>query len=407
MAVRRAEALKRSTPQPANRKSTLRRTEPEVASVTNVERQQLSGQSRRRSKSRERGQRLSDTRLESRRKRKAVLSRSKSDSCEHLNKLSNLKSNYSSSTDTDDERPTSAPLRSRRVAKSVSKEKLAPSVERPKSVDYSRLLEQVHERSVEAGDDVINSVGNRARRKSWTVKNRDWHKELADQYTGKLPTSSTSGEPQRSKTVANDVHSHHHTKPAFAYRNHSTVTSSAVEEERARSRRWEPPVHPTKDLILYDSDGNAIETTSSSDNLSPRGGATSGFPAAGAQRQVQTDFTPTHVRIAEEEKRRMSQGTSSSYRNSDSPPSSPSEHDDSDIDFERSGGALSWSVSKLKSLYDNSKEAVSGQSRPVPKPRATAQTQATKASNVPNWRPKNCVIITKEKTNPNAEQQYL
>ena len=171
-------------------------------------------------------------------------------------------------------------------------------------------------------------------------------------------------------------------------------------------RRWEPPVHPTKDLILYDSDGNAIENTSSSDNLSPRFAPTATKP--------QPDYTPTHVRLEEEKKRRMSQGVSS-YRNSDSPPSSPSEPDDSDMDLERSAGALSWSVSKLKSLYDNSSSssASSGsraaEERPVPKPRNAAARPSSQAqqTNAQSWRQKSCVIITKEQTNPNAEKQYL
>ena len=430
-AVKRAEQLKEkrhSLPPPYSKPSPNQ-------SENSIREANLSGQSRRRSKSRERGQRLSDTRLESRRKRKSNLSRSKSDSSEHLNKLSNIKQTYSSSTDTDDDRPVV--FRHRRIPKSLSKERLAQdtssprglskSAERPKSVDYSRLLKDLADQGLDIVDDNKKDKSERQRRKSWTVKNRDWHKELADKYTGPA------------KIPANHEHNRH-TQPIFAYRGTVPQMSSEsqdtqVEEGEKPKRRWVKPVHPSKDLIL----NNGEEPRRGSKDYSLNHVHRSSSHAASLNNK-KNNYTPTHVLLEQQNNQQnntdnahLVQFNNTQCRNSDSPPSSTSEREDSDADFD-SSGRLTWSVSKLRGLYDASKAAAAkeqaskhelGSSQdmapsprnaaPVP-PRAAprainAQKQSEQQRPQPQPRQpvqrKDCIIITKEYTNPHAEKQYV
>ena len=496
-AVKRAEELKvkekrHSLPPPYSKPSLVQQS---GETPQNRDFASLSGQSRRRSKSRERGQRLSDTRLESRRKRKSNLSRSKSDSSEHLNKLSNIKQTYSSSTDTDDDRPVM--LRHRRIPKSLSKERLnhdtasprglSKSAERPKSVDYSRMLKDLAEKGLDIVDDTKHdkpATEMRQRRKSWTVKNRDWHKELADKYTGpaKIPSSAKSHDHNR------------HTEPIFKYRGTvPAVVSSESQDNTQQSapedvsekpkRRWVKPVHPSKDLIMNNGEGgNPHKQRASKDySLNNHVQRSSSHAASLTDNNKQSNYTPTHV-LLEQQNNQQNKNTDTAHllqqqqqqhnvnthqhsvntqqhQSSDSPPSSTSEREDSDMDFDSSGGKLTWSVSKLRGLWDASKEDMtSSQKQPevaemtsqvAPSPRGPAvvvtpraaprainaaqkqtepkaekpkatQPKAQPRSQHSEPRPqprkqmvtttprqKDCIIITKEYTNPHAEKQYV
>ena len=426
-AVKRAEELKeqrQGLPPAYNKQQQQQQQQWSVSPASGGRDPALSGQSRRRSKSRERGQRLSDTRLESRRKRKANLSRSKSDSSEHLNKLSNVKQTYSSSTDTDDDRPVV--LRTRRMGKSLSKERLnhdtasprsaSKSSERPKSVDYGRMLKQLQEQepSLDAGDSG-SEPAIRTRRKSWTVKNRDWHKELAEQYTGGKAAPSSAGREKR------------HTQPIFTYRGGSVPQGQSeshdadTEDSEKPRRRWVPPVHPSKDLIMCNgtADGSKQQQQQRAKESSAAAHVHRSASHATALKP-KSNYVPTHVLLEAQQQAEVRDGEHAfsahlQYRHSDSPPTSPSDHDDSDVDID-DGRKLSWSVSKLRGLYDASKNSGGVQSSdavedsrsatPRPAPRAV---NAAKPVAQQRYQPrqKDCIIITKEHTNPHAEKQYL
>ena len=383
----------------------------------------VGGEKKKRNKSRERreGQRLSDTRLENSRKKKkgAGVHRSKSDSSEH--KLTQLRSKVldnGDSTDSDEDRSVS--YRPRRVTKSVdrtaSKERLNGAMdiplhkssrttkERPKSLDTAALLRKLQESGMDVIDSNEGGTSINARhniRKNTTVKNKDWHKELAEQYEFKA-----------SKPV---YQSENMQRPQMHFRYNRSVSvddedlgSDDTSLERHK-KRWVPPVHPSKDLVVLNntkahqgSYGKDYSLNRSSSNVTAskkqksyiprelRSNTIGGINSGSTAKDVKTEDSKTmahggsniehnqngdnhgtgtysqHSKIIN----RNTQAVHDAYRNSDSAASTNSEREDSDIE-DRKG--LSWSVSKLRNLYDVNASQPSHQ--PVSKPSSAASVK--------------------------------
>jgi hypothetical protein len=164
-----------------------------------------------RSRDRSRGHRLSDTRLENSRNRERQtratnLCRSKSDSSEHINKIGRFK-------------------------------ELKP-LDGNVGDKYSKA------RSRSESSPALDDLPNRQRRRSVnSVKHRDWHKDLAEQY------SKVFYQPSKEEKPA---------PPAIQY-SYVRANQETGESDKGK-RRWMPPVHPSKDLVVSGShNGHSVK----------------------------------------------------------------------------------------------------------------------------------------------------
>ena len=194
--------------------------------------------------------RLSDTRLETEKRNKVNLQRSKSDSCEHLGSL--------------------------------------------------RLITNDNNGNIQ------KASFNKPRRASVTVKDRAWHKDLAQQY---------------SKPLVVDVVP----APKYAYLNPEKITTSTPDPKMNAGRRWSRPVHPTRDLVIIDD--------------KKKGGQ--------AQLQKQRSI-PDHEEKENHHVSPPSPVTPIPQPEAYSPENSPHSQDQ----MSEEELTISWSVSKLKSLFD-------------------------------------------------------
>ncbi len=168
-----------------------------------------------------RDQRLSDTRLENKTKNelnrqgRSGLSRSKSDSSEHLNKLGRFKE--------------------------------------LQALD-SNIIEQYRKSMLNAENEALkDSQQQLAARKpvNQSVRHRDWHKVLAEQYSDMFYTPP--------------VETNNNNKVIYAYASKQPVGNDNQKQDAERTKkRWQPPVHPTKDLIVIGSDNNQSQTRENS-----------------------------------------------------------------------------------------------------------------------------------------------
>ena len=164
----------------------------------------------RRNKSRD--QRLSDTRLdnnktnEMHRQSRSGLTRSKSDSSEHINKIGRFKE--------------------------------------LQALD-SNIIEQYRKSMLNAENEALkdsqSSAGRQRRRSINSVRNRDWHRDLAQQYSDVfyMPPPETNN----------------NNKVIYAYAGREEINNENQVDERPK-RRWQPPVHPSKDLIVVNNNNN-------------------------------------------------------------------------------------------------------------------------------------------------------
>ncbi len=154
-----------------------------------------------------RDQRLSDTRLEKsnelNRQHKSGLTRSKSDSSEHINKLGRFKE--------------------------------------LQALD-SNIIEQYRKYKLNAENEALKDsqeFGRPRRRSINSVRNRDWHKDLAEQYKDVFYMP-----PQETNNNSNNV--------IYTYARQQSITSDSEDSEKQK-KRWQPPVHPSKDLIVVNN----------------------------------------------------------------------------------------------------------------------------------------------------------
>ena len=164
----------------------------------------------RRNKSRD--QRLSDTRLdnnrmnEANRQNRSSLTRSKSDSSEHINKIGRFKE--------------------------------------LQALD-SNIIEQYRKSMLNAENEALKDGQGFTRRRGSinSVRNRDWHRDLAEQYSNVfyMPPPETNNN-----------------KVIYAYAGREEVNAKIEMDEKPK-RRWQPPVHPTKDLIVVNNNNNQAQ----------------------------------------------------------------------------------------------------------------------------------------------------
>ena len=158
-----------------------------------------------------RDQRLSDTRLDNNkanemyRQSRSGLTRSKSDSSEHINKIGRFKE--------------------------------------LQALD-SNIIEQYRKSMLNAENEALkdqSSAGRQRRKSINSVRNRDWHRDLAQQYSDVfyMPPPEANN----------------NNKVIYAYANREGVTNDNQVDERPK-RRWQPPVHPSKDLIVVNNNNN-------------------------------------------------------------------------------------------------------------------------------------------------------
>jgi hypothetical protein len=311
---------------------------------------------RRRSKDRRIGHRNSDTKLGSpikyHRGTESSLNRSKSDSSEHINKISKLKLAKYNKEGFGSKRifePNvgrgSTPERKHslenleKTAKDLENEKmrrnnLARSTE---NISYKSLADNMQ--CVDAELDVHKPSTVRSR----SVKNRNWHRDLAEQYS------------DNSSNV-----------PATVSRYSYSSRYDATRAQESGRRRWTPIVHPTKDLV--------IAQVPSSRSSAPVRRAQS---HVGEYRQRPTDGvlsrTPSSGRPVSEPKLPTEKRDS---------PSAGVEGKPKDEAARRS---LGWSVSELRNLYAREDPA--------------AEKQGSRS--LPRTAPYS------ERTNPDAEEAYV
>ena len=174
--------------------------------------------------------------------RAASLNRSKSDSSEHLEKalkFQNLQTYENkeniSMEDLAKEARASRSISERRQSDERIKTRSEDSAIRRRSMPPASLLSNTGPVSAQPEEAVRTS---RARRQSVpSMKNRDWHKELAEQYESSYSNNKSASSTSSSNPVVQ-----------YAYVAPVSKEKQPVEESRS-TRRWVPPVHPTKDLI--------------------------------------------------------------------------------------------------------------------------------------------------------------
>ena len=181
--------------------------------------QQNNNKEKQHRRSKPRDQRLSDTRLENNktkefhRQHKSGLTRSKSDSSEHLNKIGRFKE--------------------------------------LQALD-SNIIEHYRKSKLNAENEALKDsegffVGRSRRRSVNSVRNRDWHKDLAEQYSDMFYMPPQ--EPNNNKVI-------------YSYAGRQQVNNENQEEERPK-KRWQPPVHPSKDLVVVNNNNQLQEKQNS------------------------------------------------------------------------------------------------------------------------------------------------
>ena len=161
-----------------------------------------------------------------------------------------------------------------------------------------------------------------------SVRNRDWHKEMAEQYDKEknvqpLPPSS------------------------------QTIYSYNKTEEVAGKRRWSRPVHPTKDLIVRSFDSASQTDTDSSGSGSHKG----------SRSHSRTAEKPKTVVLHDRSSQKPTKGSAGGrtmlgaveQQSTESDPGSVVE----EVVQEGHGKGIGWSVAKLRNMYDQSKETSS------------------------------------------------
>ena len=305
-----------------------------------------------RSKSREKrhGHRSSDTRLENSRShedrefRRSNLIRSKSDSHEHLNKIGKFK-------------------------------ELKP-------LD-NNIIEQYKRAKLEWNLSQDGMSNEEPKRRIQSVKHRDWHRELAEQYN-QIFYQPTTGQ-QKS--------------PQYAYV--KSTKQEANENERPK-RRWTPPVHPSKDLVIKNEGENRVRK-----NTPPRTVVKSENDFRNGQQYENSRKT-----ASSEKENRPAPSDFVQMRAEVSHGVKGDEPENTQEDFALAKSKeLSWSVAHLRNLYDENKNETDGSNphfycpgkegqRPPPPPYRHPPPVTCPADSSSRR-------LAKEKTNPDAEESYV
>ena len=302
-----------------------------------------------RSKSREKrhGHRSSDTRLENSRSKedrelsrlRSNLIRSKSDSQEHLNKIAKFK-------------------------------ELKP-------LD-NNIIEKCKRAKIEDFHPALDMAGEGSPRRIQSVKHKDWHRELAEKYNQVFyqPEDVPQNKPVQ-----------------YAYI--KSTKQEANENERPK-RRWTPPIHPSKDLIIKNE--GEVRTRK---NTPPRTIVKSENDFRNGQ---QYENARKNNSVAEKENRPAVPEPA---------PSNPPRHMDTEQEKDFTMGdpnSISWSVARLRNLYDDGKsEGGSSSKGPFysPDQEGSRPPPPPYRHPPPANRSASARRSVNEKTNPDAEESYV
>ena len=247
------------------------------------------------------------------------LFRSKSDSSEHLHKIEKFRDFI-----TDDI--------------SVSEK------ENRKPVDVQKLLGWSIRRteSDSRPSHRVNSSGIRS------VRNRDWHKELAEHY------SKEKDRPMPEQRVHQPVVR----GPLYVTKGQQQDSNGEGDKPR---RRWQPPVHPTKDLIWKQENKPARPAASSQSNSSTSA-SNKTAPTNNTQRRHSLPNFKQNLAVADHRGLPQNQGVPQSRgipaQCQEVVPPMP--HFEPEREPEPEVAGISWSVAKLRNLYDKPKPQTSG-----------------------------------------------
>ncbi|KAK2156118.1 hypothetical protein LSH36_221g02021 [Paralvinella palmiformis] len=374
--------------------------------------QHREGRRRSASRSRERrfDQRNSDPKLSSTKSAQITnLNRSKSDSQEHIDKVNRFKAFRA--YENNKENISLEELR----ADSVISEYRCRAEQRP-SNEYTRppREESSRRRNVQnscvlrtTSDKHQNSDSISASRRlsiPSSVRNRDWHKELASQYT------ETFFQPEKLEEAPNKV-------IRFGYLNSKEQCPTSAEKTRPR---WTPPIHPTKDLIYVTKDDINTTETRQPRNMSMHSVKRRDNRSKSQERPI--SLVSDDVQKLQEFVRGRSETQHQKRNLNDVQNKMADVQALGDVSTNESG--LNWSVAKLRNLYVGDK---------VQKERANLTARANNGTNphfyTPGSKPPPPVFrheerlnqtsqlakchsqkqqhYVKERTNPDADEAYV
>ena len=278
-----------------------------------------------------RSERLSDTRLNNRRvKPRGHLNRSKSDSSEHVNKLAMFK----------------------------------------ELCMDSKLYQYTEKAAKQSHNEAERNNGSVRRRSINSVKHRNWHKELAEQYSAgqQLP-------------VAPPVQ-----REQYSYAKSVPQPEKTADGEKPK-RRWAPPVHPSKDLIIHNKAGSTVSHSAPPAKDSYRHG---NIKPVAPHKEVSVDTVDKEPSVQD---RVAPPSQYPPVQSQYVPPPATYNEPQQDMDTEVASGeeslGISWSVARMRNLFDEKKAQPPPYRSPPPIQKG------------PNYK------VFHEHTNPKAEESYV
>ena len=254
-----------------------------------------------------------------------------------------------------------------------------------------------------------------------SVRNKDWHKELASQYSDKFHQPKQAVVAPSSKVIK------------FGYVSQSN-NQSQHDGEKSK-RRWTPPVHPTKDLVYVTKDEkHASRSRSGSSRRS------SGQDNKGKSLELATSRSDDLHNVQGENRKSKSETKIQSKNNSNTENSmkqpgmhmkpsgmhmkpSGTHNDECILTEDQQDASLNWSVTQLCNQFTDDKlhkQKINQKTRtgkntnqafysPGSEPPAAVSRHRSPRSTAP-WHSKNQrthAISVHEHTNPNADEAYV
>lgn len=340
---------------------------------------------RRRSKDRRIGHRNSDSKLSSpiklNKQSEQNLNRSKSDSSEHLHRIHKFKGMVVN----DNKENIEAKVQPEKLDHltcgrgSTPERKLEKTTKENENMRRQKLTKSQENISFNVLTDSLtdsDSAEKPEHRKSVSltrsIKNRNWHKDLAEQYSDShfVPSENV---------------------PKYSYAA-PKESSRTLENEATPRRRWAPIVHPTKDLVITYSPSASNRSSASI-------------------RRVQSHGTGDmqHRRPVNEDKPKPQ--TVAPPHPSESPAPSPAKDNlvkpmEQVVQAEEEPStSLGWSVSQLRSLYAGAKGPSDAKDNFQPKPQSVTGQHYSRYHHAKSSRQSSAPFP--ERTNPNAEEAYV